>query len=112
MGAIIVKVGVLLPTPFTVTWTVEEFLIGVSNVIAVALQFETVVITSLPNLTVLVPWLVPNPLPLIVTELWTCPEVGERVEMTGVTVRVMPLLAAPLTTTLIEPVVAHVGTVN
>jgi hypothetical protein len=36
-----------------------------------------------PNLTVLVPWVDPNPLPLIVTGVPEIPDVGDRLEMTG-----------------------------
>jgi hypothetical protein len=51
--------------------------------------------------------------PVIVTEVPTVPEVGDRLVMLGVvevTVNEMPLLAAPLTVTTTFPVVAPVGT--
>ena len=52
-------------------------------------------------------------MPVIVTEVPTVPEVGDRLVMLGVvevTVNEMPLLAAPLTVTTTFPVVAPVGT--
>jgi len=50
--------------------------------------------------------------PVIVTDVPTVPEVGDRVVMlgVGVTVNETPLLATPLTVTTTFPVVAPVGT--
>jgi hypothetical protein len=52
-------------------------------------------------------------LPLIVTDVPTAPEVGERLDMLGVpyTVKLTPLLATPDTVTTTFPVVAPLGTV-
>ena len=51
-------------------------------------------------------------MPVIVTDVPTVPEVGDRVVMlgVGVTVNETPLLATPLTVTTTFPVVAPVGT--
>ena len=51
-------------------------------------------------------------MPVIVTEVPTVPEVGDRLVMlgVGVTVNETPLLATPLTVTTTFPVVAPVGT--
>ncbi len=46
----------------------------------------------------------------MVTEVPTGPEVGERLFILGVTVKVTPLLACPLTVTTTGPVVAATGT--
>ena len=52
----------------------------------------------------------PNVVPLIVTEVPTGPEVGLRLFILGVTVKVTPLLACPFTVTTTGPVVAAAGT--
>jgi hypothetical protein len=52
----------------------------------------------------------PNVVPAIVTESPTAPEVGDRLLIFGVTVKVTPLLAWPLTVTTTGPVVALAGT--
>ena len=66
------------------------------------------------NLTVLVPCVEPKFVPVIVTDVPTAPEVGDRLVMLGVasTVKLTPLLAAPDTVTTTLPVVAPVGTVT
>ena len=46
----------------------------------------------------------------MVTEVPTAPEVGARLFILGVTVKVTPLLACPLTVTTTGPVVAAAGT--
>lgn len=63
------------------------------------------------KLTVLVPCVLPKPAPLMVTEVPTGPDVGERELMLGfVTVNRNPLLAWPPTVTTMFPVVAPAGT--
>jgi hypothetical protein len=64
------------------------------------------------KVTVPVPVLAPNPLPIIVTGVFVPPEVGERLIIIGAaeTVKVTALLAVPLTVTITGPVVALVGT--
>jgi hypothetical protein len=48
--------------------------------------------------------------PEIVIDVPTPPEVGERLVMLGITVKLTPLLAWPPTVTTTEPVVAPLGT--
>ena len=73
----------------------------------VALQLVGVAAVPL-NLTVLVPCVVPKFVPVIVTDVPTVPEVGDKVVMLGVasTVKLTPLLATPPTVTTTFPVVA------
>ena len=52
----------------------------------------------------------PNVVPTIVTEVPTGPDVGERLLIFGVTVKVTPLLGTPFTETTTGPVVAPEGT--
>jgi hypothetical protein len=61
-------------------------------------------------LTVLVPWLEPNPVPVIVVDVPTAPDVGDRLVMFGATAKFTPLLATPATVTTTLPVEAAVGT--
>src|SRR5688572_23519627 len=95
----------------TLTTTFAVGFMGIVNVIAVELQLVGV-ISSLPNFTVLVPCAFPKPVPLTVTEVSICPELGERFEMTGVTVKSLLVLLAPATVMVMFPVVAQDGTVN
>jgi len=66
------------------------------------------------NVTVLVPWVEPKFVPVIVTDVPTGPEVGDRLVIAGgvvpVTVKDTPLLTAPWATTTTLPVVAPAGT--
>jgi hypothetical protein len=64
------------------------------------------------NVTVLVPCGEPKFVPVIVTEVPTVPDVGERLVMLGVgsTVKLVGLLSTPLACTTTFPVVAPVGT--
>jgi hypothetical protein len=62
------------------------------------------------KVTVLVPWAGPNPSPVIVTDVPTGPEVGLKFEMLGITVKGVPLLAAPPTVTTTFPVLEPDGT--
>src|SRR5215472_17144226 len=75
----------------------------------VALQLVGVAVVPL-NLTVLLPCVGPKVVPLIVTAAPTAPDVGERLLMLGITVKLTPLLATPLTVTTTFPVVAPLGT--
>ena len=60
----------------------------------------------------LVPWVAPKFVPVIVTDVPTAADVGDRVVMLGVasTVNATPLLATPDTVTTTFPVVAPAGT--
>ena len=64
------------------------------------------------KVTVLAPWVVPKPVPVIVIDVPTVPEDGLRLVMLGVgsTVKLTPLLATPPTVTTTFPVVAPAGT--
>ena len=80
----------------------------------VAVQFPDVTVAAVPlNFNVLEPWVDPNPVPVIVTEVPTAPEVGLRLVILGAatTVNDLPLLATPPTVTTTLPVAAPVGTV-
>jgi hypothetical protein len=78
----------------------------------VALQLDGVAAVPL-NVTVLVPCELPKFAPLIVTNVPTVPEFGFKVVILGaaaVTVKLMPLLATPLTVTTTLPEAAPAGT--
>ena len=64
------------------------------------------------NVTVLVPWVEPKFVPVIVTDVPTAPELGDKLLMltVGRTVKLTPLLGFPLTVTTTFPLVAPVGT--
>ena len=87
--------------------------VGTVAFIEVALQVVMVVAVVPLNWTVLDPCVDPKFVPVIVTEVPTAPEVGDRLVMLGAdtTVNDDPLLATPLTVTTTLPVVAPVGTV-
>jgi hypothetical protein len=107
-----VKPTPLLPTPLTVTTTFPVVApVGTGVTIVVALQLVGVAAVPL-KVTVLLPWVAPKFAPVMVTEVPTGPEVGDRLVMLGgvKTVKVTPLLAIPLTVTTTLPVVAPVGT--
>jgi hypothetical protein len=71
--------------------------LGTGTTIEVALQLVGIAVVPL-NLTVLVPWVEPKFVPVIVTDVPTTPEVGERLVIEGgtTTVKETPLLATPL----------------
>ncbi len=90
-----VKLTPLLAVPPTVTTTLPVVApLGTVAVILVALQLVAVALVPL-NLTVLVPWVDPNPLPLIVIEAPTAPEFGDKLVMLMM-VKFTPLLSTPL----------------
>jgi len=108
-----VKLDPLLGTPLTVTTTFPVVApAGTAAVIEAALQFVMAVAAMPLKLTVLPPWLAPKSVPMIVTAVPTGPEFGDRPVMPGVgrTVKLIPLLAKPLTVTTTFPVVAPAGT--
>jgi hypothetical protein len=110
-GGTTVKLTPLLAWLETVTTTFPVVApLGTGTTILVALQLVGVPAVPL-NLTVLVPWVDPNVVPVIVTEAPTAPEVGERLVIWGVTVKFTPLLDLVPTVTTTLPVVAPVGTV-
>ena len=105
-----VKVIPLLETPSTVT---AKFPVvapgGTAAVTELPLQLIGVVVIPL-NVTVPVPSLVPKPVPAIVTNVPTVPDVGDTPVMAGITVKFTALLGIPPTTMTTPPVVASVGT--
>jgi len=108
-----VKDTPLLLNPFAVTITLPVVApLGTVATIDVALQLATIAAKPL-KLTEPDPCVAPKFDPLIVTELPTTPEVGERLLMLGPcrTVNDTPLLLTPLAWTTTLPVVAAVGTV-
>jgi hypothetical protein len=62
------------------------------------------------KVTVLVPCVAPNPVPVIVIEVPTTPEFADRFVMPGVTVKLIEFVATPRTVTTIGPDVAAAGT--
>lgn len=99
-----VKFIPLLATPPTVTTTMPVVApAGTGATMLVALQLVEVALDPL-NITVLAPCEAPKFVPVMVTEVPTGPEVGFRLVMVGaegeaVTVKLMLLLATPLTVT-------------
>ena len=86
--------------------------VGTDVTMLVPLQLVGMACTP-PNVTVLVPCVVPKFAPLIVTAVPTTPELGLKLVMLGVpviTVKLKPLLAWPPTITTTLPVTAPVGT--
>jgi len=110
-GAVTVK-NLLLETPLakTVTRILPELTpLGTATTIEVALQLVGVANTP-PNVTV--PWVEPNAVPVMVTDVPTGPEVGDKLVIAGAgtTVKDTILLFTPLACTSTLPVVAPVGT--
>ena len=102
----------MLAKPPTVTTTAAVpavMLFGTKTTILAALQLIGVA-TVPPIITVLAPCVVPNPLPVIVTEIPPGPDAGLRPEMLGITAKSAPLLATPPTVTTTLPVAAPFGT--
>lgn len=103
----------LLACPPTVTTTLPVVAaLGTGTTMDVALQLVGVAAVPL-NVTVLVPCVDPKFVPVIVTDVPTGPDVGDKLVMLGplvVTVNETPLLARLLTVTITLPVVAPLGT--
>jgi hypothetical protein len=103
----------VLETPFTVTTTVPVIAaVGTGATILVALQLLGVAVVPL-NVSVLVPCVDPKFVPVIVTDVPTGPDVGDKLVILGVgrTVKATPLLATPPDVTTTLPLVAADGTV-
>jgi hypothetical protein len=78
-----VKATPLLAPPFTVTVTFPVVAaVGTGTTMEVAFQFVGVA-TAAPNVTVLLPCDPPKPVPVIVTEVPTVPDLVESEVMTG-----------------------------
>jgi hypothetical protein len=107
-----VKRTPLLATPPTVTTTFPVVVpAGTGTVMLVALQLDGAAVVPL-NVTVLLPCVAPKLVPVMVIEALIGAEAGFRLVMLGVakTVKLIPLLATPLTVTTTLPVVAPAGT--
>jgi hypothetical protein len=115
LGAgITVRTNPLLCMALTVTSTFPVVApTGTGTWIEVSPQVVTVAGVPL-NITVLPPWVPPKFVPVIVTGAPTVADPGDTLLMLGVgsTVKLNPLLGAPLTVTTTFPVVAPVGTVT
>jgi hypothetical protein len=78
-----VKLRPLLAMLDTVTTTLPVVApLGTVATMLVALQLVAVAVVPL-NLTVLVPCVVPKPVPVIVTDAPTAPDVGDKLEIVG-----------------------------
>lgn len=109
LGARTVKVTPLVAKLLTVTTTLPVVApLGTGATMFVALQLVGVAVVPL-KVTVLVPCEAPKFVPVIVTEVPTEPDVGDRLVMLGLAVKGTPLLASPLTVTTTLPVVAPLG---
>src|SRR5437773_5937660 len=108
VGNITVKLTPLLATPLAFTITFPEVApVGTVAEILPAVQLVTEAVVPL-NLTLPLPCVDPKLAPVIVTDVPTPPDVGERLLMLGggTTVKLTPLLACPPTVTTRFPVVA------
>src|SRR5260370_32638227 len=102
----------LLATPDTVTTTLPVFSFNDTAATEIyALSLHDALPISL-NCTVLVPWVAPKFVPVMVTDVPTAAEVGDKPVMLGAatTAKLIPLLATPDTVTTTLPVVAPAGT--
>jgi hypothetical protein len=105
----------LLATPATVTTTLPVVApLGTLATMLPALQLVIEAVSPLKS-TVLVPWLLPKFEPVMVTDVPTAPELGERLVIVGnevpsVTVKITQLLPTPPTAIVTQPVVAPLGT--
>jgi hypothetical protein len=112
ISGVAVKLSPSLGALPTVTNTGPE-VAAAGTVVLISVLVHEVTVAVVPlNLTVLLPWGVPKPVPVMVTKSPVLPEFG----ITAVTlnpeetVKLMPLLVAPPATTTTLPVVAPVGT--
>jgi hypothetical protein len=83
---------------------------GTVAAMEVFVQLVIPVATVPLNVTLLPPCAPANPVPLMVTLAPTAPELGDTLEIVGVTVKAAPLLLTPLANTTMFPVVAPEGT--
>jgi hypothetical protein len=107
------KLDPLLALPLTVTTTLP--LVAPEGTVAtIDVGLQPVAVAAVPsNVTVLVPWMAPKFVPVIVTDVPTGPELGDKAVMLGPvpgTVKLTLLLfSIPLVTTTL-PLVAPAGT--
>jgi hypothetical protein len=107
-----VKLTPSLSAPPTVATTGPEVADAGTEVVMDVLDHVAIVAFVPLKVTVLVPWVVPKPVPAIVTVSPVFPELGVRAVTLNPeeTVKLMPLLVALPTTTTTLPVVAPLGT--
>jgi hypothetical protein len=112
LGDTVTVNGRLSVRPPTVTTTLP--VVAPAGTVATMLVADQLVVVAVVplNVTVLVPFVAPKPVPVIVTELPTGPLVGDRLVTFGgtVTVKLTALLARPPAVTTTLPVVAPAGT--
>jgi len=109
-AGVTVKLAPLLRIPLTATTTLPVVApVGTVAVMLVEFQEPTLAVVPL-KVTVLAPCDGPKPVPAIVTEAPTKPELGVKLVMLGTTVNATALLARPPTMTTTLPVVAALGT--
>jgi hypothetical protein len=106
VGAAMAKFTPLLCVPPTATMTFPDVVHGTGATILLLVELDGVDVTPL-NVTVLP---CAKLAPVIVTDVPWSPDAGDKLLMTGATVKVTPLLATPLTLTTTGPLVALVGT--
>jgi hypothetical protein len=84
LGAVTVNgLPLLAVTPIVTTTLPVVAPVGTAALIDVALH-NVIVVAAVPlNFTELVPWLVPKPVPVIVTDMPAPPEVGDRLVILG-----------------------------
>jgi hypothetical protein len=113
MLGVTVKLNPLLEVPLTVTTTLP--LVATEGTVAtIDVGLHPVAVAAIPlNVTVLAPCVASKFAPVIVTDVPTGPELGDKLVMLGPvpgTVKLTPLLTVPLAVTTTLPVVAPVGT--
>jgi len=108
-----VKLNPLLVVPPTVT-TRLPLVAPEGTVATIDVGLQPVAVAANPlNVTVLAPCVAPKFVPVIVTDVPTGPELGDKLVTVGPvpgTVKLTPLLTVPLAVTTTGPVVAPVGT--
>jgi hypothetical protein len=105
-----VKVTALLANPPTVTITLPV-IVPTGTAVVMLVSLQELGEASVPlKVTVLVPCVEPKLVPVMVIDVPTAPELGLRLVMLGVTVKLTALLAKAPTVTTTLPVVAPAGT--
>lgn len=111
-GGDTVNATALLACPSTVT-TTGPLVASAGTVTAIDVALQLVGVAGVPlKVTVLVSCVVSKFEPAIVTAVPAGPEAGVRLEITGGTVKRIPLLVWPPTVTITFPLVAPAGTVT
>jgi len=106
------KLAPLLFTPLANTTTLPVVAPD-GTAVAMLVEFQLVMLAVVPlNETVPLPWVAPNPEPVIVTTAPAAPDRRDKVVIAGVgsTVKLLPELDAASTVTTTLPVVARAGT--